>query len=67
MQLGWEQVTYHDRSAAMDEAPEKLRALARQARALSATPIDRQRSQALNALARLYERQARDLEALEPA
>jgi hypothetical protein len=63
----WEQVAYHGRSAEMDQAPEKLRALARQARALSAMAIDRHRSQALDTLARLYERQAKDLEALEPA
>jgi hypothetical protein len=51
----------------MDQDPEKLRALARQAKALSVTTTDRQRSHALEVLARLYERQAKDLEALEPA
>jgi hypothetical protein len=51
----------------MDAAPEKLRALARQARALSARTIDRQRAHALEALARLYERQAHEVDALELA
>ena len=46
-------------------APEKLRLLARQARGLAAAASDRQRSDALEALARLYEQQASEIMALE--
>ena len=45
---------------------QKLRSLARQSRALSATVTDRQRVKALQSLARLYEDQAAELEAREP-
>jgi CRP-like cAMP-binding protein len=51
----------------MNTGSQKLRSLARQARLLSATCVDRRRTQALEALARLYEQQAQDLETPELA
>jgi len=45
----------------MDDAAAKLRSLARQSRALSGTANPR-RAEALLALARLYEKQAKELE-----
>jgi hypothetical protein len=50
----------------MDDASEKLRSLARQTRALSGAVSDRKRADALNALARLYEQQAKEVEAAQP-
>lgn len=55
------------RCSNMDLATQKLHSLARQARALSATVPDRRRAYALEALAQLYERQAKEVEALEAA
>jgi hypothetical protein len=49
----------------MDAAQKKLRALARQARALSASTVDRERVHALEVLARLYEQQANEFDAVE--
>ena len=51
----------------MDNGPQKLRSLARQSRAFALTVSDRQRVEALRALARLYEQQALDLESCELA
>jgi len=42
--------------------PEKLRSLARQSRAFAGTVSDRQQAEALRGLARLYEKQAAELE-----
>ena len=53
--------------ADMDGSPQKLRSLARQSRALSFMVTDRQRASALQSLARLYEKQAADLEARQLA
>jgi len=53
--------------ARMDGASQKLRSLARQSRALGGVVSDRERADALEALARLYEKQARDLETREVA
>jgi hypothetical protein len=50
------------RSGRMDDAAQKLRSLARQSRALSAATRNQQRANALQALARLYEKQAKELE-----
>jgi hypothetical protein len=47
----------------MDEAAQKLRLLARQSRTLSGATASPQRADALQALARLYEKQAKELEA----
>ena len=49
------------------DGPQKLRSLARQSRALACMISDRKRAEALQALGRLYEKQADDLEAREPA
>ena len=46
----------------MDESARKLRSLARQSRALSLIVMDPQRAQALQALARIYDRQAAELD-----
>jgi hypothetical protein len=51
----------------MDGGPQKLRSLARQTRALAGTVSSRGRADALQALARLYEKQADDLELRELA
>ena len=55
------------RCASMASAPQKLYSLARQSRALAGTVSDRQRAEALRTLARLYERQAQELEIQEVA
>jgi hypothetical protein len=47
----------------MDDSAQKLRSLARQSRALSAVVPEAGRAQSLQSLARLYERQAFELEA----
>jgi hypothetical protein len=49
--------------AGMDGSPQKLRSLARQSRALSFMVTDRERASALQSLARLYEKQAAEVEA----
>jgi hypothetical protein len=51
----------------MDGGPQKLRSLARQARTLAGYVSSRERAEALQALARLYEKQAEDLELRELA
>jgi hypothetical protein len=51
----------------MDDGSQKLRSLARQTRALAGTVSDRERADALQALARVYEKQADDLEVRELA
>jgi hypothetical protein len=51
----------------MKGASQKLRSLARQSRALACTLSDRQRVEALQSLARLYDKQAEDFEAQELA
>ena len=51
----------------MHDGPQKLRSLARQTRAFAGTVPDRERADALQALARLYEKQAEDLELRELA
>ena len=51
----------------MDGGPQKLRALARRTRALAATVSSQERADALQGLARLYEKQADDLELQELA
>ena len=51
----------------MDGSAQKLRALARQSRALSLMVKDVQRVRALESLARLYDEQAAEIEALQPA
>lgn len=55
--------TVADAEASMDDAAQKLRSLARQSRTLAWTTANRQRADALQALARLYEKQAEELEA----
>jgi len=52
--------------ASMDSGAEKLRSLARQSRALAGLISDRARVDALQGLARLYEKQAAELEARVP-
>ena len=49
----------------MDGGSEKLRSLARQTRALAGTVSSRERAHALQVLARLYEKQAADLEPMK--
>lgn len=49
----------------MGEGAQKLRSLARQARALAGTVSGRESADALQALARLYEKQAGDLDVRE--
>ena len=51
-----------ERCAAMESSIQKLKSLARQSRALSYVVTDRERSQSLESLAQLYERQAAELE-----
>jgi hypothetical protein len=46
----------------MDESAQKLRSLARQSRALALIVADEKRTKSLQSLARLYERQAVELE-----
>jgi hypothetical protein len=53
-------------SASMASASEKLRALARQSRTLSAMVPDAQRSRSLLSLASLYEQQAAEIETQPP-
>jgi hypothetical protein len=50
----------------MADASEKLRALARQSRALSTLVQDSSRAQSLLSLASLYERQAAEIEERRP-
>ena len=50
----------------MDGATDKLRSLARQTRALGGSVSDRKRAAALEALARLYEKQDEELRTREP-
>jgi hypothetical protein len=50
----------------MNDCAQKLRSLARQSRALSGTIQSGQRAAALEALAKLYEKQAKDLELADP-
>jgi len=47
----------------MESSIQKLKSLARQSRALSFVVTNRERSQSLESLAQLYERQAAELEA----
>ena len=54
-----------DASRRMDGGTRKLRSLARQTRALAGTVMGRERADALQALARLYEKQADELELRE--
>jgi hypothetical protein len=61
LRLGTE--SFAKRLAGVDNAPEKLRSLARQSRALAGLASDRARAQALHSLARLYEQQASECEA----
>jgi hypothetical protein len=49
----------------MNEAPQKLRSLARQSRTLSRAVTNWQQAEALQALAKVYEKQAQDLETPE--
>jgi hypothetical protein len=51
----------------MDIGAQKLRALARQSRTLSLVVKDMQRARALESLARLYDEQAAEIEAPQPA
>ncbi len=50
------------RYSEMDESARKLRSLARQSRALALMMADKERAKSLESLARLYERQAAELE-----
>jgi uncharacterized protein YaiL (DUF2058 family) len=52
---------------AMSDGVQKLRALAKQSHVMSRHAVDRERARTLRSLAELYERQATDLEASEPA
>ena len=49
------------RCAAMDEGAQKLRSLARQSRAFAAVVAERQRARSLEALAKVYDRQANEI------
>jgi len=60
---GWNTEREWGALAGMGDASQKLRSLARQSRALSSATANRQRADALQALARLYEKQADELEA----
>jgi hypothetical protein len=51
----------------MNDCAQKLRFLARQSRALSRAIQSGQRAAELEALAKLYEKQAKDLELADPA
>jgi len=55
------------RSSRMNDCAQKLRFLARQSRALSRAIQSGQRAAELEALAKLYETQAKDLELADPA
>ena len=54
-------------NCAMSDGVQKLRALAKQSRVMSRQAVDRERARTLRLLAELYDRQAADLEATEPA
>jgi hypothetical protein len=58
----WELLLHHKRYSEMDECAQKLRSLARQSRALALIVADHERAKSLERLARLYERQAAELE-----
>jgi hypothetical protein len=62
-----EQGALSDATRRMDGATQKLRSLARQTRALAGTVTGGERADALQALARLYEKQADELELRELA
>jgi hypothetical protein len=64
---GAEQGPYICATTCMDGGPQKLRSLARQTRALAGTVGGRERADALQALARLYDKQADELELREVA
>ena len=53
---------HHVRCIVMDSSSQKLRSLARQSRALSIVVRDQKRAESLQSLARLYDRQAIELE-----